>query len=323
MLVFKDLLILNYLGDLIVKMKQLLTIGYKNYKGYEIPLYVGKDDAFNAQLGFKERFKIIFVDEGSGILKIGAKRQMFIAPVVFCFNENDYYNLENENNLKAHTIWFHPSIINNSLDFNSVRKSDEELTETQRQDAFWLDVFTRKQKDFGGQQNLGPSTAKRVGNLFESIGKELEEQNDTHWPCRGRTFLIELLFLLSRIVSVPEAFENITFNNDPGDIGEILIYLFSNYMRKITIDELVHRFNINRTTLNKLFNQVTGMPIMEYLIKLRAFLASQMLSDTTLPVSEIINRVGFNDPTNFGRMFRKYYGYSATEYREKNCWMLR
>lgn len=303
-------------------MKQLMTIGKEYFTGYKLLLYLEKNELFNAELGFKERFKIIYVEEGTGILKIGANRLMFIAPVIFCFNENEYYELEAGNGLKTQTIWFHPSVINNGFDFIRVRKSDEELNGTELQDIFWLDIFTRRQKGFSGQLNIGPGTAKSVGNLFISIEKELDEQNDNHWPCRSRTFLIELLFLLARSSSSPESFGNITLNKDTEDIGEILMYLYSNYMRKITIDELTHIFKINRTTLNKRFNQVTGISVMEYLIRLRVYLASQMLRDTLLPVSEIINRVGFNDSTHFGRVFRKYYAYSPTEYREKNCWML-
>jgi len=304
-------------------MKKLVTVGEKYYNGYELLMCLEKGNFINAEAGFRERFKIIFIEEGGGILRIEDRRHLFFAPTIFCFNENDYYQLENESGLKIETLWFHPQIINNTFDFNKVRQSDTELMGTEVQDAFWLDVFTRRQKGFNYQLNVGPSTAKRVKNLFKSIEIELLEQNDIHWPCRSRTFLIELLFLLARIASEPDTPESITISIDSGDIGDILIYLYSNYMNRITIDDLTERFHINRTTLNKLFNRVTGMPVMKYVIKLRLYLASQMLNDTLLPVQEVISRTGFNDPTHFGREFKKNYGYSPTEYRNKNCWMLR
>lgn len=58
-------------------------------------------------------------------------------------------------------------------------------------------------------------------------------------------------------------------------------------------------------------------PVKAYLIKLRLFLASQMLAETSIPVSEVINRVGFNDVVHFSRIFRKKFGYSPSEYRQK------
>jgi AraC-like DNA-binding protein len=47
-----------------------------------------------------------------------------------------------------------------------------------------------------------------------------------------------------------------------------------------------------------------------------------MLRDTMMPISEIYERVGFNDPAHFGRQFRKYYGVPPSEYRRQNCWMI-
>jgi len=59
------------------------------------------------------------------------------------------------------------------------------------------------------------------------------------------------------------------------------------------------------------------MSTMEYLIRLRVKMAAIILRDTDLPISEIAYRVGFNDITHFGRMFRKRVGYSPSEYRKK------
>jgi transcriptional regulator GlxA family with amidase domain len=51
--------------------------------------------------------------------------------------------------------------------------------------------------------------------------------------------------------------------------------------------------------------------------RLRLRMASVLLGETTLPVSEIMRRVGFGDATHFGRTFRKYTGYPPSEYRQR------
>jgi AraC family L-rhamnose operon regulatory protein RhaS len=61
---------------------------------------------------------------------------------------------------------------------------------------------------------------------------------------------------------------------------------------------------------------------MTYLMKLRLYIASQLLRDTTLPITEIYERVGFNDPAHFGRQFRKHYGTSPSEYRRQYNWLI-
>ena len=131
-----------------------------------------------------------------------------------------------------------------------------------------------------------------------------------------------MLFLLSRLLIIDETLESVDLNKDPGETKEIILYLYTNYMNKITIQELTEKFHINRTSLTERFREITGYPVMEYLIRLRLYLASKMLKETLLPVSEIIERVGFSDLTHFGRMFKKNFGYSPSEYRTIYCTML-
>ncbi len=304
-------------------MRSLITVGENCNKGYELMLVHTTDDVFNAEIGFNKRYKIIFVEEGTGVLTIGDSKQIFLAPVVFCFNETDQYSIECCSDLKADAILFHPVIINDALEFDKIRDGEEKLTITQRQDKFWIKVFCERTKSFDGKLNLSPVLAKRMREIIDSIKEELEYQKDCYWPCRSRSFLIELLFFLRRISDSAERVINININNNYKGIEDLILYLNTNYMNKITIEDLGKKFHVNRTTLNKLFNKATGIPVKAYLIKLRLHLAAQILEDTTVPVSEVINRVGFNDPVHFSRIFKKNYGYTPTEYRQKNCWMLK
>ncbi len=303
-------------------MISLETVGKKYFPNYGLKVFLKEDDLLNSDLGYGERFKIVFAEEGSGILNIEGKRLIFVSPALFCFNENEHYFLESHSKLKALTVWFHPSIINNAFSFNRIR-NPEGLSPTENQDLFWLEVFIDRNSTFRGQLSIGPGTCKQVKALFDCIKLELDVQSDNYWPCRSRSYLIELLFLIQRLASTPEANYSIEINREQSGIGDILLYLYSNYSKKITIEDLTEKFHINRTSLNKLFNDVTGMSVVNFLIKYRACLSAQLLRDTTLPVAEIIGRTGFNDPSHFGRMFKKYYGLSATEYREKNNWMLK
>lgn len=49
-------------------------------------------------------------------------------------------------------------------------------------------------------------------------------------------------------------------------------------------------------------------------------LAALMLHDTTLPIPEIMGRVGFEDGPLFEQMFRKCLGCSPVEYRQHHSW---
>jgi len=304
-------------------MRRLVTTGKKYHENYEIQLIHTKEDVFNCDIGFNERYKIIFVEEGTGILKIGESKHLFMAPTIFCFNETDKYILENCSDVKAEALWFHPVIINDILDFENIRGREDNLTKTQKQDKFWIRIFCERNYGFCGKLNLGPGLEKRVKEIITSVSEELDYQKDYFWPCRSRSYLIELLFLLTRIADSSQRINNVIVNNNYEGIEDLILYINTNYMNKISIEDLSNTFHINRTTLNRLFNKVMGLPVKAYLIKLRLHLATQILEDTTVPISEVISRVGFNDPVHFSRIFKKKYGYTPTQYRQKNCWMLK
>ncbi len=75
-------------------------------------------------------------------------------------------------------------------------------------------------------------------------------------------------------------------------------------------------FNLNRNTLNKVCVEETGMTCMNFLAEHRMNLAKYWLSDTEIPVFEIAQRLGFEDPNYFNKVFRKATGKSPTKYRK-------
>ena len=60
-----------------------------------------------------------------------------------------------------------------------------------------------------------------------------------------------------------------------------------------------------------------GMGIAEYIRTLRLEQAQQLLKDTELPITQISDKIGFEDYNYFCRVFKKETGYSAKKYREK------
>ena len=46
--------------------------------------------------------------------------------------------------------------------------------------------------------------------------------------------------------------------------------------------------------------------------------AKQLLKDARFKISDIASRVGYSDGNYFGKSFKKYSGFSPSEYRERN-----
>jgi AraC-like DNA-binding protein len=299
------------------------TEGKIFYQGFHLPIYHTSEDCFSDGTSKRDHYKLIYAGSGTGILSLNHRKLILAAPFALCLNETDTFFLDTELSLQCKAIFFHPKIINQHFDFPVLKASNHPMSINEIQDLYWLNPFLRRTNEFMGLLNLGPNNARRISQIIDQIKDALVTQSDKDWPCRSRTYLIEMLFLLSRLLLIDNPLENVELDRDPDELKEVILYLYTNYMNKITMKELTDRFHINRTTLTERFREVTGYPVMEYLIRLRLYLASKMLKETLLPVSEIIERVGFSDITHFGRMFKKSFGYSPSEYRTIHCTILR
>ena len=73
------------------------------------------------------------------------------------------------------------------------------------------------------------------------------------------------------------------------------------------------------SAFSRYFKLRTGKNLSEYVIDIRLGMVARRLVDTTDSISEICWTCGFNNLSNFNRLFLKHKGCSHTEFREKYC----
>lgn len=280
-----------------------------------------KGKAFDNKDALNLRFSLVFVESGSGMAELGGRPVPYIAPCAFCVNELEHIVIpENEGN-SIRAIYLHPCIINGSLDFINIRDFPDDAPMTLRQDRDLLRLFLLRENDYFGKFNLGPVSASQFDNLYATFHELICDQQYDNWPCRSRSYLMWLLFLLENLYSVGDYANDKILGKTNEKLEEILIYLYHNYNKKITVADVTERFYISRTTLSKMFAQSVGDTFLSYLNKLRIKMAATVLRDTTLSVNEVMYRVGFTDSVHFFRTFKKYTGYTPSDYKEKFLWM--
>lgn len=91
-------------------------------------------------------------------------------------------------------------------------------------------------------------------------------------------------------------------------------YFQASYQEQITGDQLAGQFDMNFDYLNRLFRQSVGIPIFQYLCSLRIARAKELLTTTSMRISQISERVGFTDESYFSRVFKKYTGVCPADY---------
>ncbi len=101
-------------------------------------------------------------------------------------------------------------------------------------------------------------------------------------------------------------------------IQEIATYIYNNFEKKISLDDISTKFHISRSYLSKKFKAVTGFGFKEYLINIRIKNACSLLLETDKSITDIAFECGFNDSNYFGDAFRNVKGVSPHKYRKNN-----
>ncbi len=94
-------------------------------------------------------------------------------------------------------------------------------------------------------------------------------------------------------------------------------YVFDNLHHDIRIDDLAQALAVSSRTLIRRFKQVTGDTPLQHIQKLRIERSKYLLETSQLPTDEVIQRVGYQDNSTFGRIFKRYTGLTPGQYRSK------
>jgi AraC family transcriptional regulator of adaptative response / methylphosphotriester-DNA alkyltransferase methyltransferase len=87
------------------------------------------------------------------------------------------------------------------------------------------------------------------------------------------------------------------------------------YSRPIRIEEISRRVATSPRQLQRVFADVGGRGFRAHLRAIRMAHASELLATTDLPVKQIARRVGYDDPSQFSKAFKRTYGVSPSRLR--------
>lgn len=88
--------------------------------------------------------------------------------------------------------------------------------------------------------------------------------------------------------------------------------------KPVKISSLAAQVNLSVRRLEFLFIAEVGMNPKQYQVNHRLRLASQLLVDSHLRVSEVGYKVGFSDPSDFSKAFKKKFGVAPRAFRRQS-----
>ncbi len=91
----------------------------------------------------------------------------------------------------------------------------------------------------------------------------------------------------------------------------------AHYREHVKVEDLAHRLGISVSHLNGTCRELAGQPALQIMHERQLLEAKRLLTYTRMTIYEISAELGFSDPTNFTRLFRRRVGISPKVFRDQ------
>lgn len=165
-----------------------------------------------------------------------------------------------------------------------------------------------------------PSCIRKNDNLYPRISACLDASDHL---CSLRPAGYELgvkghlMVLFSILVQLTEPIEKNTDDKSIRKLKTVLLHIENHYDKKLTVNDMAAQCGYSASHFMRWFKDITGLGFTAYLIEYRLSKAALALRDTDDTVLSISERNGFDNLSNFNRLFKKKFNMTPSQFRRK------
>lgn len=171
----------------------------------------------------------------------------------------------------------------------------------------------------GGANGIGLSAADR--RRTRSLSRAMVDEQVTKPPgyrAAVKTHLQELLLIVLRGGGMPaEVMQELRADGREDRLADVLHYLSSAYTDPISVERVARMAHMSRSAFHKLFREVTGRTLVEYVNDRRVEQAVRMLVEGRLPIVQVAAACGFPCLSHFYHEFKRRTGATPREARAR------
>ena len=271
--------------------------GYLIFPGVYI-IYIDFKEKYMAENSFENGnygYRIAYSYEGNYFTyinnsKVLINRQLFIGKYI----PNSKQSYTNRDRTTAFNIVISPNNLDESI--------------------FYYDIINNFLDSYKNVRDIGCIlSSPKALNTADELILSLKEEDKLLISLKT----LELIYLISK----GKVYDNrLKYYQQSEDDKIILIekYFRENLSANINLDLICDKFSISKTNLNTKFIRKYQHTPMKYLNNLRMIKAQEFLINTDNDIIQISNVLGYTDPSNFTRSFKKYTGLCPSKYRNLN-----
>ena len=202
---------------------------------------------------------------------------------------------------------------------NCKSRDIREITVQFSEDLLPSEILERNQ--FNSIRKMFESARNGIAFPVEAIMKvygRLDTISAKEGTFREYLDMLSILYDLSQYeprVLASNTFSHATRKTESRRVQKIKEYIQNHINEDLSLDTLAAVAGMSPTSFSRFFKLRTGKTLSNYIIDYKLGLAARALVDTTSNVSEICYSSGFNNLSNFNRLFKQKRGMSPREFR--------
>lgn len=255
---------------------------------------------FSYPIHFHPEYEINFIVNAKGgkrivgdhIDEIGYKELVLVGPNIY----HGWENYKNDTTQELHeiTIQFPVEFVRGSLLNATVLKPIKQLVDNAHRGILFSDETIERVEP----RLLALSEKKGFESFleFQSLLYDLGTSTD-------QKFLTNISFQKQNRVQTNDRIEMIHS------------YIKENYATKIKLEDAANHVNMTVVSFSRLIKKGTGKSFVDFLNEIRLGQATKLLIETNKSVGEVCFETGFNNISNFNRLFKKRQNSTPSEFR--------
>lgn len=250
-----------------------------------------------------EEMEIIGLKSGGIKVLVPGKEFQLKAGDCIVINSNVPHSAEGEREGELRSIVFHPLFTAGTWESVFAKKYIIPLTDGER----FLACMGERRQESGKNRGL----AEHFWRAFQGL-----ERTEPGFEFTVREELSRICLLLYEELGIGRE----QFKYDPGHdsirIRKMLGFIHSHYASKMTLSGIAASAGIGERECLRCFQRSIKTPPMQYLLKYRIMQgAAMLLAEPQKSIAQVAADCGFDSPSNFSMMFRRFYGQAPREYR--------
>ncbi len=273
----------------------------KNYYKEGLPVNVITANIMEYPIHFHDDIEVVYVLEGSVGLKNGYYSYVLNQGDIFILNDREihsFYHTDQPNMvmmLQMDISFFskYYGNLKNSFFVTDMKDEDDENLEALRSllGRIMVDILD---KGYGYEYKVIEGTHNLLANLLA---------NFQYFCMEDGKFVNEAKNIGNKVLA--------------GRLNRITDYMYENYARRLTLNEIAEREHLSIYYLSHVIKEATGLSFQELLSFIRVEESEKLLLGTNKKIGAISEESGFSAIRYYIKYFTKWFGMHPLEYRKK------